>query len=91
VTVSCQSCGRDTEESELVVVHRAYFFDADDPDPDIVETPERWCASCCHTYPHVREEPIGPEPSPRVPPQPDNPSNFAPEQLDPPRFDRFSG
>jgi len=40
----------------LVIVRRAYFFDPDDPDPEIDEQTERWCASCRSTYPHVEVE-----------------------------------
>ena len=53
---ACQSCGRDTPASELTEVHRLYYFDPDDPEPRMDEQSERWCASCCHTYPHARED-----------------------------------
>ena len=56
MTPACESCGRDTDASELVLVRRAYFFHADDPDPKIADASERWCASCRHTYPHVEDE-----------------------------------
>lgn len=52
--VACGSCGRLADPAELTQVHRAYFFDADDPEPAVVEEPERWCTSCVATYPHVR-------------------------------------
>ena len=52
----CDSCGRETQTADLVDVQRAYFFHADDPDPQIQPEVERWCVSCCSTYPHVEAE-----------------------------------
>ena len=57
--MGCDSCGRETPPTELIEVHRAYFFDADDPEPNIMEDVERWCSSCAHTYPHLRVEEDG--------------------------------
>jgi hypothetical protein len=37
----------------MAAVRRAYFFDVDDPEPDLSEDIERWCASCRATYPHL--------------------------------------
>ena len=54
--VRCQSCDRETKAAELLAVQRAYFFDAEDDDPEIIEEVEQWCASCRSTYPHVEVE-----------------------------------
>ena len=56
-TIGCDSCGRPTAADALSEVRRAYFFDAHDPDPDVSDVVERWCESCCQSYPHVRPDP----------------------------------
>ena len=55
MSVTCESCGRDTDQKDLVTVRRAYFFDAEDLDPQIADDEEKWCESCAATYPHVRQ------------------------------------
>lgn len=67
----CESCGR--EEREVTLVQRVYLVpeaeaeaDTDAAGPDRLETSatpaaaeiERWCASCCATFPHT---PVDPE------------------------------
>jgi hypothetical protein len=59
---TCESCGRD--EREVILVQRVYLLPEADPAQATPEalaasaTPtagdiERWCASCCATFPHT--------------------------------------
>lgn len=49
---ACESCGRDDEDLE--VVHRVYLLVGDEGEDTVSVLPEteRWCPSCCATYPH---------------------------------------
>jgi hypothetical protein len=49
---TCESCGRDDEELE--VVRRVYLLvgEAGEEVVSVQPDEERWCASCRSTYPH---------------------------------------
>lgn len=54
-TGTCDSCGREEPEDELVALHRVYVtppsWDVEER-IDVVEEVERWCFPCRSSYPH---------------------------------------
>jgi hypothetical protein len=54
-SVTCDSCGREEPEADLVELHRVYVtpesWDVEEK-IEVVEEIERWCFPCRSSYPH---------------------------------------